>query len=109
MNTIVDITTLNNGVILNFFDPSGTDSFYKVSYPKKEVAFIEYKLLVDINIICITGGSANFTTPQIICIANKNKPSVIKEQSLLLVRNWNGVEVNTTEELFELITNFVNS
>lgn len=107
MNPIVDITTFTNGVLLSLFDPSGAVLFQKVTYPKKQVAYIEFKLLVDIYIVCLTASSPNFSTPQLVAIANKTKPSVINEQSLMLVRNWNGIEVQTTQELFDLITNFV--
>jgi hypothetical protein len=107
MNPIVDITTFANGVVLSLFDPSGTVLFQKVTYPKKEVAYIELKSLVDIQIVCLTASSSNFTTAQMVIIANKNKPSVIVESSLFLARNWNGVEIESTETLFDLITNYV--
>jgi hypothetical protein len=102
---LIDINEGLNSVELDF-SPSGI--VRKTSYPKQSFGFLDYKDFVGTMTVQITAISVNLTPSQIVGVAF-NEITAPPDDSIIMVRNWNGTLIQSTEELYEKLKTFVNS
>ena len=102
---LIDINQGLNSVELDY-TPSGVTN--KALYPKHSFGLLESKPFQGVMVVRVVSNFQNLTSSQIMGVAF-NEITAPPDDSIIMVRNWNGTLIESTEELYEKLKTFVNS